>query len=106
MGQAVRVTMTASPLHVRAKLEPWDRFRASHLLWPVAVCSQAGGDQGRSTQSAVIGCLIDVLGLAQSFGAEGQNVEQSFISGAVAVLSRNRAFRLVLTSFYHLAPRI
>lgn len=67
MGQAVPAAMPASPLKIRAKREPQGGFRAFQLPWPVAGYYLAGEDQGRSMQSAVIGCLVDVLGLAQSF---------------------------------------
>lgn len=69
MGQAVRTALTACPLQIREKHKPQGGFTAFHLLWPAdAGRSLAGEDQGRArTPSAVIGCLTDVLGLAQNF---------------------------------------
>lgn len=66
MGQEVPAAMPASPLKIRVKREPQGGFRAFHLPWPVTHYYLASEDQGRSVQSAIIGCLIDVLGLAQS----------------------------------------
>lgn len=54
--------------------------------------SLARGDRGRGAQSAVIGHLLDVLGRAPSVRADGQDVEQHFIPGTVAAVTRTRAF--------------
>lgn len=67
LGQGVRAAITASPLQIRGTHEPQGGFRAFCLQWLVGVCCLAGGDQGRSVQPAVIGCLVDVLGPAWSF---------------------------------------
>lgn len=65
-GQAVRAAIIVSPLQIRVKREPQGGFGAFHPLRLAAGWYLAGEDQGRSAPSAVIGCLLDVLGRAQS----------------------------------------
>lgn len=90
MGQVVRAAMTAFPLHIRQSSS--HGVGSGPLTWWLSAL-MPGETRAKACHQLSLAVSL-TLGLALSFGTEGQNVEQNFVSGAMAVLSRHRAFRL------------